>query len=292
YLAYVTTKDGICNESLCLGANSSNNQLFNNDKINDEELPRIDSKTVWFNQCNSDNENIELIDNFQKQLVHSKSSTQKKFGVLQGRFYIQRNVIFDMTLEIKIKYKNKYSMVHTLNFPCPLYLLHFYDGIRHNTTCLMLYAKCRYNSHVQQFEFDISNISSAIINILNFINIFIPYSGPYLITERINEKMYTILVNGKAINVSTERLKPAYLPIEEADETVDTPTTSSQAPPVKPLRTYPGAKKRVCFAPILNTLGGGVYVATKRQSARQPHGNERAPNDQPIKTSDQWDRRT
>lgn len=53
-------------------------------------------------------------------------------------------------------------MVNTLSFPCPF---KFYGGIRRNTNCLVTYAKCRYNSHMQEFKFDISNINNAIIDI-------------------------------------------------------------------------------------------------------------------------------
>ncbi|KAL6416509.1 hypothetical protein ACFW04_013407 [Cataglyphis niger] len=41
-----------------------------------------------------------------------------------------------------------------------------------------------------------------------------PYSGPYEVISRINNKLYIIRVNGKE-NISTERLKPAHLPPDD-----------------------------------------------------------------------------
>ncbi|XP_017476814.1 PREDICTED: uncharacterized protein LOC108366851 [Rhagoletis zephyria] len=38
-----------------------------------------------------------------------------------------------------------------------------------------------------------------------------PYSGPHRVVKRIDERVFTIDVNGKEINVSIERLKPAHL---------------------------------------------------------------------------------
>jgi hypothetical protein len=86
---------------------------------------------------------------------HSKLSVQKKFNILQGRFYVQRTIIFDQYQNIdknKIRDEIQRNMVDKLNFPCPL---KFYGGIRRNANCLVTYANCRYSSHVQQFKFDV-----------------------------------------------------------------------------------------------------------------------------------------
>lgn len=72
-----------------------------------------------------------------------------------------------------------------------------------------------------------------------------PYKGPYEVLARVNERLYTILINGKAGNISTERLKPAYIPMEDVEDSV--PESIAEPPP---LRTYPGRKatgKRVTF---------------------------------------------
>ncbi|XP_067214425.1 uncharacterized protein [Linepithema humile] len=91
YLFQVNTKDGMCNESLCLDVNSSNNELFQfqNEEIN-AEFSEIDSdEDVWINhnytdeECDySDDNNIEIIDNFHKQLV--SCFVQNNFTHVQG----------------------------------------------------------------------------------------------------------------------------------------------------------------------------------------------------------------
>ncbi|KAG7196886.1 hypothetical protein KM043_015788 [Ampulex compressa] len=58
-----------------------------------------------------------------------------------------------------------------------------------------------------------------------------PYSGPHEVLARVNERLYTILVNGKACNISTERLKPAYLPVVDIVPATSTPGTSNTARP-------------------------------------------------------------
>ncbi|XP_036147069.1 uncharacterized protein LOC118647044 [Monomorium pharaonis] len=73
-----------------------------------------------------------------------------------------------------------------------------------------------------------------------------PYQGPYEVLAKINEKLYTVLVNGRPCNISTERLKPAYLPTEETENA----TNLTDAAPPPPIRTYTSAKKtnkRVTF---------------------------------------------
>ncbi|KYQ60032.1 Pro-Pol polyprotein [Trachymyrmex zeteki] len=54
-----------------------------------------------------------------------------------------------------------------------------------------------------------------------------PYSRPHRIIERISDRVFTIEVEGRRINVSTERLKPAYFiaPQEEHTNTSSRSTT-------------------------------------------------------------------
>ena len=56
-----------------------------------------------------------------------------------------------------------------------------------------------------------------------------PYMGPYEVLARINERLYTILINGRARNISTERLKPAHLPANEIEESA--PENPVEIPP-------------------------------------------------------------
>jgi len=43
------------------------------------------------------------------------------------------------------------------------------------------------------------------------------YSGPFRIIQRISDKVYSIKANGKLVNVSVERLKPAHFLSEETN---------------------------------------------------------------------------
>ncbi|XP_072945116.1 uncharacterized protein [Epargyreus clarus] len=63
-----------------------------------------------------------------------------------------------------------------------------------------------------------------------------PYSGPHKVVER-NPKVYKIIVSGKTVTVSIDRLKPAYL-MREADVLPD--ESAQPAPEVK--RTRSGRK--------------------------------------------------
>jgi len=82
-----------------------------------------------------------------------------------------------------------------------------------------------------------------------------PYSGPFPIEKRISDRLFTINVSGKSVNVSIERLKPAFLPrVMDSDDfpppsSLSTPLASTSTTIGKPLRTYP-AKKKVHFAAI------------------------------------------
>lgn len=54
-----------------------------------------------------------------------------------------------------------------------------------------------------------------------------PYAGPYEILARVNDRLYTLLVNGRSCNISTERLKPAYLlPTDSGDASTQGGTSS------------------------------------------------------------------
>lgn len=58
-----------------------------------------------------------------------------------------------------------------------------------------------------------------------------PYMGPFEIIERVNDRLFTILVNGRQVNVNIERLKPAYIPTDDlhAETTVTTQQQQSMA---------------------------------------------------------------
>lgn len=85
-----------------------------------------------------------------------------------------------------------------------------------------------------------------------------PYSGPYKAVQRISDKIYALDINGKTINVTVERLKPAHFVLESTDPLVVEPSSqqlqqsqtdlsiSQQSPPCE-LKTYSRAKKRVYF---------------------------------------------
>ncbi|KMQ88783.1 gag-pol protein [Lasius niger] len=42
-----------------------------------------------------------------------------------------------------------------------------------------------------------------------------PYSGPHRVIERLNDRLFTVDMNGLPTNISIERLKPAHLPTDE-----------------------------------------------------------------------------
>jgi len=84
-----------------------------------------------------------------------------------------------------------------------------------------------------------------------------PYSGPFRVVNRINDNLFTIEIAGKSVNISTERLKPAFLPKEQTcNHPLQTPVSSSTPSVCKiPLKTYPG-KKKVHFATFAVARGG------------------------------------
>jgi len=74
-----------------------------------------------------------------------------------------------------------------------------------------------------------------------------PYTGPFRIINRINDHLFNIDVAGKFINISTKRLKPAFLP-KDPDSSVIIPTSSPVSSSQNTLKTYLDPKKKVQFA--------------------------------------------
>lgn len=79
-----------------------------------------------------------------------------------------------------------------------------------------------------------------------------PYSGPHRVIKRLNDRVFTIDINGRTANVSIERLKPAHVATAEILEDIPTQSTSTQQGnqqddtlQPKPLRTYERPKKTV-----------------------------------------------
>lgn len=61
-----------------------------------------------------------------------------------------------------------------------------------------------------------------------------PYSGPHKVNTRISDKVFTIDVNGRAVNVTVDRLKPAYL-LDNPEASQESASTSSNT---SDLRVY------------------------------------------------------
>jgi len=82
-----------------------------------------------------------------------------------------------------------------------------------------------------------------------------PYLGPFPVEKRISDRLFTINVSGRSVNVSIEHLKPAFLPrVMDSDDfpppsSLSTPVASISTSIGKSLRTYP-SKKKVYFALI------------------------------------------
>ncbi|EZA53593.1 hypothetical protein X777_06949 [Ooceraea biroi] len=75
-----------------------------------------------------------------------------------------------------------------------------------------------------------------------------PYSGPFRDVERINDNLFSIDISGKTVNVSTECLKPAFLPkdfVEVRSPSTFVASVTPVLPPaiMRPLRTYLDPKK-------------------------------------------------
>lgn len=84
-----------------------------------------------------------------------------------------------------------------------------------------------------------------------------PYLGPYEILARVNDRLYTLLVNGRSCNISTERLKPAYLPPGEGeDDAAQGGILSTLA-----LSSYQTPKLQNKRGDILGKLGGSTLAS-------------------------------
>ena len=112
-----------------------------------------------------------------------------------------------------------------------------------------------------------------------------PYSGPYRILRRLDEKRYVIEINGEAKTISTSELKPAYI---AADEPL-VPSRNLQ-PPKSPdtAGNRPPSRKTVAFSlpshPAKNA-GRGVAVAPRSSlpAAAQSQASEcRKPRKQTL----------
>lgn len=55
-----------------------------------------------------------------------------------------------------------------------------------------------------------------------------PYMGPFKVVNRIDDRVFTILANGKELNVNVERLKPAHMPKDDLYADSRTTTTAQQ----------------------------------------------------------------
>lgn len=78
-----------------------------------------------------------------------------------------------------------------------------------------------------------------------------PYNGPFRVIDRLSDNLFSIDVSGKLTNVSTERLKPAFLPKKITSDPVIVNSPSNTVPSNTchgTLKTYPGRKKKVLFA--------------------------------------------
>lgn len=55
-----------------------------------------------------------------------------------------------------------------------------------------------------------------------------PYSGPHQVISR-SEKHFKVVVNGRTVNISVDRLKPAYTATEPTQQSPSTTTNSTNA---------------------------------------------------------------
>ncbi|XP_025830953.1 uncharacterized protein LOC112904634 [Agrilus planipennis] len=79
-----------------------------------------------------------------------------------------------------------------------------------------------------------------------------PYSGPHEVIKRVDDKVFTIRLNNKDVNVSVERLKPAHLATDDVFQDDQTSSSTSSQPAITnsqqpglstgALRTYSGPK--------------------------------------------------
>ncbi|KAL1518322.1 hypothetical protein ABEB36_001961 [Hypothenemus hampei] len=86
-----------------------------------------------------------------------------------------------------------------------------------------------------------------------------PYEGPYEVLERVSDRVFKVQINGKAVTISTERLKPAFIetevsqPTENGDSVSEEPIFQTTG---RTLKTYPGPaekkRKTVSFATLIS----------------------------------------
>ncbi|XP_067217248.1 uncharacterized protein [Linepithema humile] len=100
-----------------------------------------------------------------------------------------------------------------------------------------------------------------------------PYDGPYKVLKR-NDKVYKLLVNGKPINVSIDRLKPAYT-IDDLEQPIE-PVAVEQPKPFAAKRRRGAAElqNRLFVSRLKNCQGGPV--AAYRHIAYQHRCTEAA----------------
>lgn len=90
-----------------------------------------------------------------------------------------------------------------------------------------------------------------------------PYTGPYEVIKRLTDRLFTLRINDKDVNVSTDRLKPAFIVKEDqiAQDQRDQQQSSGETILLPVLRKYQN-KKRVTFSSTRDSVtGGGVNVA-------------------------------
>jgi len=88
------------------------------------------------------------------------------------------------------------------------------------------------------------------------------YSGPFRVINRVNDNLFTVEILGKLVNISTERLKPTFLPKKLVYYPPLQISASSLTPQVdkKSLKTYSDSKKKkVHFATFAVACGGVLW---------------------------------
>lgn len=100
-----------------------------------------------------------------------------------------------------------------------------------------------------------------------------PYSGPHQVIKRLDDQIFVIKVGEKETTISTERLKPAYITVEDSTvQQEQVPQLVQKEHPLdqniswlrlnKPVKTYPG-KKKITFDDDLTRKGVAVAVKEK-----------------------------